>query len=405
MKELEKMLYDKLIEENNSKNPYISNDFTCLDKTNLIAIEENMNNSSIKPLSHSGFIGAIKTFFKKVIRKLIKFYIEPFATQQTQFNFATYKELDRNAKENLILSNKIKYLENESLMNKIESENNNEKTDLLINTMNNISRKYDELNNNVMLLNKENTFLKDELVKYSSSLASRNLFAQSFDPELYKVSYSQCGEDSIIKYVLFSLGKTNDISYLDIGANHAKEISNTFGLYEAGASGVLVEANPHLITELDLYRNRDIIINKCISTSDDEEVDFYVINGDGLSSGDYDGVNKALSVNKNLFVKEILKVQTISVNTIIKNYFNNKTPDVVSIDIEGNELEILQQIDFDTFRPLIYVVESIPYKNELVIDDKSESIVKFMNEKDYTEYAFTGVNSIFVDKRQIGAQK
>ena len=218
----------------------------------------------------------------------------------------------------------------------------------------------------------------------------------------YKTTYSQSGEDAIIKYILFELQRYEKVSYLDLGANHAKEISNTYGLYEAGASGVLVEANPYLITELELYRNRDVILNKCISAKDDEELEFYIFNGDGLSTPDYESAQKMLEINEHLFIKDTVKVKTISINTIIDNYFKDRVPEVVNIDIEGMEMEVLQQIDFEKFRPLIYIIETIPYTKDLVKREKTEEVIDFMNKKGYVEYAFTGINSIFIDERQLG---
>ena len=41
--------------------------------------------------------------------------------------------------------------------------------------------------------------------------------------------YAQSGEDAIISYILkFLQIQSNEITYLDLGANHAKELSNTF---------------------------------------------------------------------------------------------------------------------------------------------------------------------------------
>lgn len=60
------------------------------------------------------------------------------------------------------------------------------------------------------------------------------------------------------------------VRYLDLGANHAKELSNSYAYYENGASGVLVEANPELIDELKEIRPRDIIVNKAIAFEDEK---------------------------------------------------------------------------------------------------------------------------------------
>ena len=81
-------------------------------------------------------------------------------------------------------------------------------------------------------------------------------------------------------------------------------------------------------------------------------------------------------------------------------YFD-KTPTIVNLDIEGEEMNILNSIDFTKHRPLIMIIETIPYRKHLVVGLKNQEIIDFMASKNYIEYAFTGINSIFLDKEQI----
>ena len=61
-----------------------------------------------------------------------------------------------------------------------------------------------------------------------------------------KKSYSQCGEDLIVRYI-FDVLRIEHPSYLDIGAHHPFFLNNTALLYEEGSRGVNVEADPQLI--------------------------------------------------------------------------------------------------------------------------------------------------------------
>lgn len=212
---------------------------------------------------------------------------------------------------------------------------------------------------------------------------------------------SQAGEDMIITYILIMLGvDTDKISYLDLGANHAKFLSNTYYFYQKGARGVLVEANPALIGELKFYRNEDIILNRCVSTESGETVDFYVLNGDGLSTPDREQAEEALRINPTLQLERVVQVETITPNEILEQYFDG-APTFMNVDIEGKDLEILKSIDFEAHRPLVISVEMIPYRTHLVVGEKNQDVLDWMAEKDYIEYAFTGINSIFIDKRKL----
>ncbi len=49
----------------------------------------------------------------------------------------------------------------------------------------------------------------------------------------YEKSYSQCGEDLIVKFILRDvMGEKRNISYMDIGANHPIRLSNTYLFYK-----------------------------------------------------------------------------------------------------------------------------------------------------------------------------
>jgi hypothetical protein len=78
-----------------------------------------------------------------------------------------------------------------------------------------------------------------------------------------------------------------------------------------------------------------------------------------------------------------------------------KAPMILNIDIEGMEIEILEDIDFIKYRPMVIIVEMIPYKATLVVGQKNQKILDFMYKNGYTEYAYTGINSIFIDGNKL----
>ena len=215
---------------------------------------------------------------------------------------------------------------------------------------------------------------------------------------LDKRSYSQAGEDSIVAHITASLGIPFDkCNYLDLGANQPKEMSNTYFFYSHGASGVLVEANPHLAERLRAIRSRDTVLNNCVGNSSGKIMKFNILNIDGLSA--FGDVSDILEKNPNTKIEEIIDIESISVSEIIEKYYAKEPPVIFNIDIEGMEMTVLSEINFEQFRPLIIIVEMIPYFNSLVVNNKNSEIYKFLTDKEYIEYAFTGINSIFIDKK------
>ena len=71
--------------------------------------------------------------------------------------------------------------------------------------------------------------------------------------------------------------------------------------------------------------------------------------------------------------------------------------------MEGIEEKILEQIDFKTYKPWIIILENIPYRPTLSIDEREYKGNSFLEQCGYTEYAFTGINSIFL-RRDVVAQ-
>ena len=91
--------------------------------------------------------------------------------------------------------------------------------------------------------------------------------------------------------------------------------------------------------------------------------------------------------------------ERISVNDLFAQM--HAVPVLVNIDIEGMEMEILRSIDFAKYRPLVLILEMIPYSKKLPVGQKNPEILAFLQEKGYVEYAFTGINSIFIDAAQV----
>ena len=80
----------------------------------------------------------------------------------------------------------------------------------------------------------------------AAALKARAVLARN---EKSERSFSQAGEDLIVKFTLQFLGNPS-ITYLDIGANHPVRLNNTYLFYLMGCKGVLVEPNASLCERL-----------------------------------------------------------------------------------------------------------------------------------------------------------
>jgi FkbM family methyltransferase len=226
----------------------------------------------------------------------------------------------------------------------------------------------------------------------------KKIIRRLFLPESQS-GYSQFGEDLIISHLFQGLGIRKP-TYLDIGANHPKFISNTYYFYERGSHGVLVEPNPRLSTKLRSVRPRDIVLEIGIGSASRTEAELYIFGGvfDGLSTFSKTEATHWETVGMKghgpISHEAILRVPMVPVNEVIDSQFRGGAPNLLSLDIEGNDLEVLMSLDFERFAPDVICVESLSYdKNQNGF--KRTDIIEFILKKGYENYADTRVNTIF----------
>jgi len=82
-------------------------------------------------------------------------------------------------------------------------------------------------------------------------------------------TYSQCGEDVIIDYAITRKLKISSPTYLDIGANHPKWLSNTYRFYQRGCYGVCVEPDKELCDRFKAVRKRAYVADLTLGLQND----------------------------------------------------------------------------------------------------------------------------------------
>lgn len=209
-----------------------------------------------------------------------------------------------------------------------------------------------------------------------------------------KISYSQCGED-LIMLGIFGALKINKPSYIDIGAHDASYLSNTYLFYRNGSSGLCIEPNPYLLSKFKKKRKRDICLNVGVGVTSAKEAPFYVMTSSTLSSFSKEEAERLVSYGHEK-IKEVINLPLISFNEAVETYLHRK-PNLISLDVEGLDLEILESIDFSRCRPEVFCVETLTYTEDNT-GEKITPIIEFMQDNGYFVYADTWVNTIFVDR-------
>lgn len=201
------------------------------------------------------------------------------------------------------------------------------------------------------------------------------------------VSYSQMGEDLVLYHLLRDGMGIERPTYLDIGAADPIAENNTYLLYSKGCRGVLVEPNPAYQARLHLYRPRDVIVNAGVGVTDESSADYYVIRDAPMrNTFSKDDVAYLRKRAGHEVVERVMKMPLVSINRVIAEHLG-AAPDLLSTDVEGLDLAILQTLDFEKYRPAVIIAETRPLG----------PIPTYLESKGYEIRGATMYNTIFAD--------
>jgi FkbM family methyltransferase len=178
--------------------------------------------------------------------------------------------------------------------------------------------------------------------------------------------YSQHGEDVILD-LLFKNKESG--FFVEVGCIDGRRFSNTLTFEERGWKGLCIEAHSSYIELLKKNRLNSIVVHCAAAEKDEDDVPFYANSRGSLSTLD---VTKENYFRQNYgawftgFEKQTVNKRRL--DSIFRQY-GIKDIDILSLDIEGYEIEALKGIDLSDFRPLVFVIESDSQKHEIALDE------------------------------------
>ena len=200
--------------------------------------------------------------------------------------------------------------------------------------------------------------------------------------------YSQFEQDKFV-YENYFQGKT-DGYFVDIGAHDGTTFSNSKFYEELGWTGVCVEPNPKVFETLQADRKCKCVM-KAVADRTGWAQFFQILEGADMLSGLVDEFNQhgIETINANLQDFEngfdYIEVEL----DLFDNIVDSTTIDFLSLDTEGNELKILQTIDFNKYDIKVITVENNDY------DDK---FLKFLTPRGYQPVTRLGCDEVYIKK-------
>ena len=156
---------------------------------------------------------------------------------------------------------------------------------------------------------------------------------------------SQFGQD--IEVLNFYKNKKNGF-FVEIGASDGKRFSNTYLLEKSfNWEGICSEPIPSIFKRLCKNRPNSKCSDYAVYNESNKEVIFDIASSCSLFSGIS---NHITTYKKRVDSNKVqIKVKTITLNDLLEKYNAPSFIDYLSIDTEGTEYEILQNVDFEKY--------------------------------------------------------
>jgi FkbM family methyltransferase len=178
------------------------------------------------------------------------------------------------------------------------------------------------------------------------------------------LSYSVYGEDKLVMGYLYARMDLRAVRYLDIGAGDPVIGSNTYALYQLGASGVLVEPTPDKARMLRRTRRRDIVVQAGAAFKEDRSAELILFgSGNAALFNTFDQAradeitSRSAGWRDKLEVQGRVQVPLVSINDLVATHFAGELH-FLSIDVEGYDFEVLKRLDLARYGPLAICVEA-----------------------------------------------
>jgi FkbM family methyltransferase len=163
--------------------------------------------------------------------------------------------------------------------------------------------------------------------------------------------FSQFAEDALF-LAIFNPGSAG--FYIDAGAYHPCNGSNTYRLYLMGWRGLTIEPNPMAAKRFRKMRPRDQHLIEGIA-SGSGSLEYFFFKDEKMNTFSKSRADFLASVSRPPLKSQIVPCRPL--NVIIDEHCPEMPIDLLSVDCEDLDLEVLQSLDLRCHRPVAIMVE------------------------------------------------
>ena len=175
--------------------------------------------------------------------------------------------------------------------------------------------------------------------------------------------------------------------YVDVGCFHPLDRNNTYLLYKKKWRGINIDVSKFSIDLFNFLRPEDININIAISNKDSKIKVYYQKELSQLTTTIKDQADKVFQGN----IKEKI-IESKTLNSLLdSSKYKNKKIDFLNIDVEGADLDVLNSLNFEIYRPELICIEIIEKNIE------NSLIYKLLKKNNYIKIWSGVVSHLFKD--------
>ena len=177
--------------------------------------------------------------------------------------------------------------------------------------------------------------------------------------------------------------------YVDVGAAHPIDDSDTYALHRSGWSGINIEPNPTFFRALQAERPDDCNLDVALSDTEGA-LDWFQVGETGLSTCDAAEADRAAAKGYAITRHGVTAMTLAGV-------LARERPariDLLKVDVEGFEDRVLAGNDWELWRPSLIVVEAtFPESSER----RPDTLTAYLEPRGYRRAHFDGLNDWFVE--------
>lgn len=174
-------------------------------------------------------------------------------------------------------------------------------------------------------------------------------------------TYSSCAQEGEDRVLARFIGPRRNGYYVDVGAFDPVRFSNTWVLYQQGWHGINIEPSPDGAKRLQRLRPNDITLNVGVAGATGT-LQYHVFNDQALNT--FDAALAAARSRDDIYrivARKMIPVERL-VTLLERHVPPGQAIDLLSVDVEGLDLEVLKSSDWSRFRPAYVLAEALGFE-------------------------------------------